>query len=109
MSAHLRSGRKGLLGLVAVAALVLAALGGRAFAGEPAGDVKSYTGCLVVGGGTLNSITEGDAPLRPCPSGTVAAHFSGGDITSVTVGPGLTGGGANGELSIGLDGTFSLP
>jgi hypothetical protein len=109
MSTQVRFARRPILGAVTLVALGLAVLGGTALAGHLPGTVTSYTGCLAVGGGTLSAIKEGNTPLKPCPTGTVEAHFSGGDITSIAVGPGLTGGGTSGALSIGLDGAFSLP
>jgi hypothetical protein len=102
--------RRGLL-LGAVAALVVAVAGGTALAGHINSGVKSYTGCLTTNGGTLTLIKEGTAPLKPCPSGSLVAHFSGGDITKISVSGGLTlpNGGDNGEVTIALDPKYSLP
>lgn len=96
-------------GGLAVATLVATfAIAGSALAGHLASGVKSYTGCLTTQGGTLTLIREGDAPARPCPGGSVEAHFSGGDITSVTAGTGLSGSGTNGDVTISLDPKYAL-
>jgi hypothetical protein len=77
---------------------------------EPAfAAVKSYTGCLVLGGGTMHSIKEGDVPLRPCPSDSVQVRFSAGDITSITAGTGLTGGDVEGAVTLAVDPKYTLP
>lgn len=82
---------------------------GTAVGGHLASSVKSYTGCLTVAGGTLTLVKEGTSPQRPCPSGTVPAHFSAGDITAITAGTGLTGGAENGAATIALGSTYRLP
>jgi hypothetical protein len=108
MATRLTHGRRRLVAVL-LAILGVAAVGGTALAGHLADGVKSYTGCLAAKGGTLTLIQEGEAPQRTCPSGSVAAHFSGGDITKISVTGGLTGGGDNGEVTIGLKPEFSLP
>jgi len=96
---------------MASAATALMVVAGTAIAGHIGSDVKSYTGCLSVSGGTLTQIKEGNAPLFACGKNMVEAHFSGGDITAVRTpaGSGLTGGGENGALSLSLDAGHSLP
>lgn len=90
--------------------IALAAAGGTALAGHLEGGVKSYTGCLTTSGGTLTLIKEGDAPQKPCPTGSLAAHFSGGDITKITGGSGVqVTNGDNGDATIALDAKYSLP
>lgn len=95
-----------LAGLVAVIAVTTTT--GTAIAGHLATDVKSYTGCLTPGG-TLYKIAEGDAPRKPCISPDVVAHVSGGDITSITAGTGLTGGGTNGAVGLAIASGYRLP
>jgi len=94
--------------VVLSAAILALAIGAPVLAGHLGDGVKSYTGCLTTQGGTLTLIREGDAPAKPCPSGSTQAHFSGGDITGVTAGFGLTGGGTNGSVSIALDPKYGL-
>jgi hypothetical protein len=72
--------------------------------------VPTYTGCL----NRVNLIVQvavGDAPATPpCrDAGAVIVHFSAGDLTSLTAGTGLTGGGANGDVSVALAPGFRLP
>lgn len=81
---------------------------GRASAGHENADVASYTGCLTPGG-ALTSMQIGDVPTRPCDPGAVVAHFSGGDITEIIAGPGLTGGAGAGRAALELAPSFRLP
>ena len=92
-----------------LAVTVIATFAGGAFAGHLTSDVPSYTGCLASKDGALIKVKEGNAPSSPCSGGQIQIHFSGGDITSITVGDGLTGGGTSGAVSIGLDASFTLP
>ena len=94
-----------------VCALVVAITATTALAGHQTSGVKSYTGCLVSGDGVMIKIKEGNSPRSACAGGQVEAHFSGGDITKISVGSGLSlpNGGDNGEVRIVLDATHSLP
>jgi hypothetical protein len=106
--ADVMSTRKRLLAVAAAASFALAAVGGTALAGHLTGGVKSYTGCLA-NGGTLSLIQEGDTPKRACPSGSVEAHFSGGDITSITGGTGIqVTNGTNGDVTVAVDPKYAL-
>lgn len=71
--------------------------------------VPTYTGCLTFSGGTVSALKQGNSPQKTCPAGTAPIRLSGGDITSVAVGSGLTGGGNEGDLTIGLNAQQSLP
>jgi hypothetical protein len=92
---------------VAAALLVGTAMGGAVLAAGAT--VPTVTGCLASKDATLIKVKLGDQPASPCSSGQTVVHLSGGDITSITVGEGLTGGGTNGDVTIGLDSSFTLP
>jgi hypothetical protein len=99
---------------LAVAAIGVVAIAGTALAGHETGGVKSYTGCLVSGDGVIIKVREGNAPRSACTGGQVQAHFSGGDITKISVTGALTMPGGvtsddNGEVTIGLKPEFTLP
>jgi hypothetical protein len=93
---------------IGLAVAMIAALVGGATAGHLATDVKSYTGCVSKDGAIIK-VKEGNAPSSACSGGQTEIHLSAGDITSISVGAGLTGGGVNGAVSIGLDAAFTLP
>jgi len=72
-------------------------------AGHDTATVASYTGCLRVSQGTLSRFAVGDSPSSPCPVGHVVVHVSGGDISAVNAGTGLTGSAAQGEANLNVD------
>jgi hypothetical protein len=87
--------------IVGVAALFALALAAHAVAAGDAGTVASYTGCLK--NGKLESIAVGDVPLAPCGAGQTQVRLSGGDVTAVAAGTGLTGGADGGDITLAVD------
>jgi hypothetical protein len=86
------------LTLATAAAFALGLAGFAIAAGETS--VPTVTGCLK--NGKLDSIAVGDAPLAPCGAGQ-QVRLSGGDVTSVAAGPGLSGGGDTGAVTLAID------
>jgi len=71
--------------------------------------VPTWTGCYNAASGTINKLQQGTTPQKACNTGDIPIMVSSGDITSISVGGGLTGGGDNGDVTITLDPKYSLP
>jgi hypothetical protein len=74
-----------------------------AVAGHAPADVDSYTGCLNTSSGTFANVAMGETPLAPCKDKEIEVHLGGGDVTGVVAGSGLSGGGSEGQVALGVD------
>jgi len=86
-----------------VGVVALAGTASVAYAVYPTDSVTVMTGCLTTSGtsaGNIGSVAVGLTPAKPCGSNQKLIHISGGTITSVTAGTGLTGGGSDGAVTL---------
>lgn len=113
--------------LLAGAVVAAVVLGGSAiaYAAYPTSSVAVMTGCLTTSGtgsGNIVNVAMGTNPFKTCASNQKQIQLSGGTITQVTAGTGLTtagsggtdiGGSANsinnGFATLGLQSSYALP
>src|SRR5690242_19042153 len=95
LSKRARSVRFVLVGTV-VSIVVLGGAAAIAVAAYPQDSVTVMTGCLTTSGtssGNIGSVAVGSNPAKACGQNQMLIHLSGGTITKVSAGTGLTGGG----------------
>jgi hypothetical protein len=97
------------LGAAAVLLVVVAAVVGTATAAFRGGSVTTYTGCRDSKLGVVYFVAPGTKPMKSCKKGDDSLALSAGDVTRVTAGTGLSGGGESGDVAVGLDPKYALP
>jgi hypothetical protein len=105
-------GRVGMVIAIALAFTFLPVLAPFARAAYPTDTVTVYTGCLNTGGtgGQLLSLAASPTtPAKPCSSMQTLVHLSGGTVTSVSAGTGLSGDGSDGAVTLSLGTGYTLP
>ena len=101
----LRRGIK-LTALAAAGALAIPTIVGAVTGGNPT--PQRVTGCLKTDG-TVFQLALGDTPRAACTGTQKQITVANGDVTGITPGLGLAGGGTEGTLSLGLTPKFALP
>ena len=72
--------------------------------------VQSYTGCLSPILNAVYDVAPGESPAHPpCLRPANEIHLSSGDLTALVAGTGLTGGGDNGSVTVGIAPSYRLP
>ena len=98
--------RKLLIGL-ALCLVVGTAAASISSAGGPF--VSTLTGCHNARVGAVYAIAVGEQPKVRCLAGDVPVSLSAGDLTKLSAGTGLKGGGDNGDVTLALDASYALP